>query len=329
VHTLNRAHDPGPGLTVLAAVCDRAPHLAGLLDLAGRIVHASPRTCAGRLHGRRRARPFACGTRPGGRDTHAQDVIRDGVARARHAPVEFETTHRNTLGEIRAIDLTLTPVDDGAGRTYLLVDGRDITDRLKADDTLARVNRQLRMLSDCNQALVRATEEPALLEAICAIVVSVGGYRMAWAGDADPGPDHRVRPVAHAGDEGGYLSEVCITWDERPTGRGPIGTAIRTGLPAHPERPTDERQPVDGGGPGTATRPCAGCLVADGRTLGALAVYGRADARSRRVASCRSWPTTCVRHGHGAAATSNCASEQLAPTRSLPEADVELSTSPS
>ncbi|MBL8142329.1 MAG: PAS domain S-box protein [Acidobacteria bacterium] len=283
MHTLNRAHTDGPGLTVLTAVCDRAPHLAGLLDLDGRIVHASPRTCALVGCTLDDVRDRAVWDSPWwAHDTQAQVDIRDGVARARHAPVEFETTHRNTLGEIRAIDLTLTPVDDGAGRTYLLVDGRDITDRLKADDTLARVNRQLRMLSDCNQALVRATEEPALLEAICAIVVSVGGYRMAWAGDADPGPDHRVRPVAHAGDEGGYLSEVCITWDERPTGRGPIGTAIRTGLPCAIQNvATDDRF-----SPWMAAASrhgyaavCGLPMVADGRTLGALAVYSeRADA---------------------------------------------------
>ena len=108
MHTLNRAHTDGPGLTVLTAVCDRAPHLAGLLDLDGRIVHASPRTCALVGCTLDDVRDRAVWDSPWwAHDTQAQVDIRDGVARARHAPVEFETTHRNTLGEIRAIDLTL------------------------------------------------------------------------------------------------------------------------------------------------------------------------------------------------------------------------------
>ena len=43
---------------------------------------------------------------------------------------------------------------------------------------LAKVNRALKTLSECNQALVRATEERDLLHDICQILVEVGGYRL-------------------------------------------------------------------------------------------------------------------------------------------------------
>lgn len=52
--------------------------------------------------------------------------------------------------------------------------------------------------------------------------------RLVWAGfieKYDPG----IKPVAWAGYEDGYLSEVKITWDDSVYGQGPLGKAIRTG----------------------------------------------------------------------------------------------------
>ena len=96
---------------------------------------------------------------------------------------------------------------------------------------LERINRTLRMISECNQALVRATGEAALMESICEILVEKGGYRLAWVGFIEPGDSKRVRPIAHAGREEGYLQGVNITWDNSERGRGPTGTAIRNGKP--------------------------------------------------------------------------------------------------
>ena len=39
-----------------------------------------------------------------------------------------------------------------------------------------------------------------------------------------------VQPAAIAGFEDGYLQAVKITWSDHETGRGPTGTAIRTGI---------------------------------------------------------------------------------------------------
>jgi GAF domain-containing protein len=38
-----------------------------------------------------------------------------------------------------------------------------------------------------------------------------------------------MRPVAHAGFEEGYLETLALTWSDTERGRGPTGTAIRTG----------------------------------------------------------------------------------------------------
>ncbi len=96
---------------------------------------------------------------------------------------------------------------------------------------LRHTNRTLRMLTECGEVLVRATDESELLQAICRLVVEVGGYRMAWVGYAEEDAAKSVRPVARAGFDAGYLDTVKLTWADNERGRGPTGTAIRTGQP--------------------------------------------------------------------------------------------------
>jgi PAS domain S-box-containing protein len=94
---------------------------------------------------------------------------------------------------------------------------------------LQRVNGALRLVSACNKALTVATDVVAWLKQVCQSAVEVGGYRMAWVGFAESDEKKTVRPVAHAGFEAGYLETVKVTWNDEPGGRGPAGTAIRTG----------------------------------------------------------------------------------------------------
>jgi len=118
------------------------------------------------------------------------------------------------------------------GRPLVLSAFRDITGRKQAVKHFQQINRALKMLSDCSQALVRATEEAELLREMCRILVEQGGYRMAWIGFKEDDLERSVRPVAQAGYEEGYLETLKITWADTERGRGPTGTAIRTGRPA-------------------------------------------------------------------------------------------------
>jgi len=104
-----------------------------------------------------------------------------------------------------------------------------ITARQAADAELHRLNRALRMLSDVNQVLLRVSNEEELLNAVCRVVVEVGGYRMAWVGYAEHGPDKLIRPVGQYGVEEGYLSVSPISWGENELGGGPAARAIRSG----------------------------------------------------------------------------------------------------
>ena len=104
---------------------------------------------------------------------------------------------------------------------------RDITERKRAGDELHRMNRALKTISQCNQALVRLTEEEDLLKAMCRIVVDAGGYRLAMVGYAEHDEGKTVRVMAHEGYEQGFFDSDRLTWADTPDSHGPIGMAIR------------------------------------------------------------------------------------------------------
>jgi two-component system, cell cycle sensor histidine kinase and response regulator CckA len=92
---------------------------------------------------------------------------------------------------------------------------------------LRRLNRALRALSACNQALAQAQSERELLQHICDVIVEVGTYRFAWIGYAEMDEEKTVLPVAYAGHEDGYLNEIKVRWSDTDFGRGSVGRAIR------------------------------------------------------------------------------------------------------
>ena len=94
---------------------------------------------------------------------------------------------------------------------------------------LRRANQTLRMISECNQALVQASDEQELIHRICQIISEEGDHLMAWVGLAQNDKEKTVRPVASVGFEDGYLSTIRISWADNDLGRGPTGTAIRSG----------------------------------------------------------------------------------------------------
>ncbi len=101
---------------------------------------------------------------------------------------------------------------------------------LKLVEQLHNVNRKLHALSNCNQTLLRATDEQTLLNEICRIICDDAGYRLAWVGYAENDADKTIRPVAWSGFDNGYIANIKLTWSENSEyGKGPAGKAIRSG----------------------------------------------------------------------------------------------------
>ncbi|MGA9377488.1 MAG: PAS domain S-box protein [Phormidium sp.] len=93
------------------------------------------------------------------------------------------------------------------------------------------VNRALRVLSACTQAVIRATDEVTLLQTLCQLITEEAAYRMAWVGYVCHDEAKTVQPAAWAGYEAEYLKDVNITWADTERGQGPTGKAIRSHQP--------------------------------------------------------------------------------------------------
>ncbi len=161
---------------------------------------------------------------------------------------------------------------------------RDITRSIEAEQTEHKVQRALRLLSDCNFAMARADSETELLSEVCRVVVESGGYRMAWIGSAEQDAGKTVRPLVSWGANDGYLADIRISWDaDSPWGRGPTGEAIRSNLPqvnqnylANPRMEPWRTQALQHGYQSSIALPMS---LAQVGTFGAMMVYGReADA---------------------------------------------------
>ena len=109
---------------------------------------------------------------------------------------------------------------------------RNITDRIAAQAHAKLRTELYAALSECNKAIVHCTSAEELFPRICQIAVQRGGMRMAWIGLVDSGSS-AVRAAASFGDDVGFLQDLNISVNEAtPSGRNPIGTAIRNNRPA-------------------------------------------------------------------------------------------------
>ena len=169
------------------------------------------------------------------------------------------------------------------GRARALAMAESMTADLRQGEARQkRLNRALRLLSDCNMALVHAEEEHDLLAEICRLCVESGGYLMAWVGYAEQDEARTVRPVAQSGYENGYLDSIRVSWADTEFGRGPTGTAIRTGVPGinqnvltNPRVAPWKEAAIQRGYQSSIALP----LIGDAKVLGALTMYAReADA---------------------------------------------------
>ena len=146
--------------------------------------------------------------------------------------VMFHLLENHAVASTLVTILTVIALSIVTGRLAGSIGGdidRNILQRKRAEDELQRSNLALKTLSKCNEALVHAESEDALLKDVCRIIVEDGRYRLAWVGVAENDPQKSVRPLAYAGFEQGYLEKAQITWADTARGRGPTGTAIRSG----------------------------------------------------------------------------------------------------
>jgi PAS domain S-box-containing protein len=261
-----------------ADLYDSAPVGFLTLNQAGRIVQANL-TAAGMLGiGRENliGQRFSSFVAPESRDTlrsHQEHVSASGGKET----CELRTVRKD--GASFFVAMESIPAEDSEGNLTLSHCAiSDITEQKRAEEELHQLNRTLQALSHSSQAMMHAKDESEYLEEVCNIIVKDCGHTMVWIGFAENDENKTVRPVAYAGFEQGYLETLKITWADTERGRGPTGTAIRTGKPSMCRnmltdpafRPWRE-QAIKRGYASSVVLP----LMADDKAFGAINIYSK------------------------------------------------------
>jgi PAS domain S-box-containing protein len=284
--TRSRPRSPAIGPTGLVELFEQltvaSPDYFALIDRGFRIRYLNPAHCAGRRVTLEQVRGQHLSVVTGERAF--AEVLRARYERCFAGEMaRFEAWVDYPASGRRFMRATYVPLRGPTGEVeFASVSLHDVTDFKQALADLAhrptekRLQRALRTLGECNEALVRATDEAALLQRICDIIVEVGGYRMAWVGLALADEARTVRPAARAGVEAGYLDQAKITWADEERGRGPTGQCLRSGEPviarhltSLPEFAPWRDAAVERGFAASAALP----LNVEGRTIGALMIY--------------------------------------------------------
>lgn len=143
----------------------------------------------------------------------------------------LETQRLTRSGQLIDVSITISPIRDSSGRIVGASKiARDITALKQREREITRLSSLYNARNGISRAIVRTRDRDALFRCICSTLVEQGHFRMAWVGWHDP-HRRRLEPVASAGDAQGYLDSIQVATDDSPQGRGPSGTAFRTGRP--------------------------------------------------------------------------------------------------
>lgn len=133
-------------------------------------------------------------------------------------------------GSERIIAWRYEIIKNAAGEiTGIISSGEDVTKYRASEQALQQVNRALRTLSSCNNALIHAKSEMGLLNEVCRQIVSKGGYRMAWVGKARRSGETFVKPIAASDSEASYLNFITASQEGAGTAGEPGIKALRSG----------------------------------------------------------------------------------------------------
>lgn len=140
---------------------------------------------------------------------------------------EFELPVKS--GKIIHVQGQLRKFNDEEGE-FLLYMFQDLTDRIRREKQLKRINDELLLRSNVNRLLFSSTSISQLFTELCEVLIDTGKYQLAWIGQvsADPADGQLVLPVASAGAVE-YLKNLRISLLDTKLSKGPTATALRFG----------------------------------------------------------------------------------------------------
>jgi signal transduction histidine kinase/ActR/RegA family two-component response regulator len=130
-----------------------------------------------------------------------------------------------------AVCLFLTVVAELYRRSRKKAAAHDVLEEKVQQRTtdLLKANRMLRMVSECDQALVQISDQRELTGVICQIIQDEGDYPLVWVGLTGDG--EALHAIASAGDHDGFLQGMRAQQGDEALGGGPPGESVRSLAP--------------------------------------------------------------------------------------------------
>jgi PAS domain S-box-containing protein len=142
-------------------------------------------------------------------------------------PMEFTVRHRD--GQQFPIELIVTPVPRKEGFWAVAVI-RDVSERKKLEEALARHTRSLETLQEIAWQLTQLPDDfKVMAQKVVQESVERLGLLFAWLGWAEP--DGSVSAAAWYPESITYPAEITVRWDDSLLARGPVGRAIKSKKP--------------------------------------------------------------------------------------------------
>ena len=103
----------------------------------------------------------------------------------------------------------------------------EVNVRKSTEEALRKINRAYKALSDCEQALIYATDENEFLRKICNIIVKDCEYCLVWIGFIEENKTKDIRIAARSGDSEVNFENYIVAWPNIEKGGDPIGRAVK------------------------------------------------------------------------------------------------------
>jgi PAS domain S-box-containing protein len=151
-----------------------------------------------------------------------------------NAPVDLASGRVTTVDVLRPdgsripVELSASETNGDHKTTTIIL--RDTRQRAEHEREIERLRRLYAALSQVNQAIVRVTDRQKLFGQIAEVLVTFGGFRLAWVSLFEP-EGRRLVPVATFGPGGDALPALDMADESSVGGQTPSGQAFFHGKP--------------------------------------------------------------------------------------------------